>query len=141
VATHKSAEKRMRSIEKRKARNRMFISKVKTAVSKFKAAAIERKESELLHKLFKDAQSVLACAGSKGILHSNNTSRRIGRLSLMLKKALEAAPMEAAPKKKVSAKKKAAATATHAKPTAAKTVKTSAEKPAAKKTVKKKTEK
>lgn len=120
MATHVSAKKRSRQNIVRRARNDQSMQQLRTAIKKFKAAAGQSAGAEL-QNLFVSAQSLLARAASNGLLHKNNASRRIGRLSAMLKKAgtapaaSTAAPKKAAKKTAAPAKAKAAA-----KPAAAK---------------------
>lgn len=123
MATHKSAEKRARSSERKRIHNRKNISAFKTAVKKFKTAvdgvltqASSTIDKQTLLALFADAQSRLAKAGAKGILHKNAVARKVSRLALSLKAAQErtsgtraAAPSTSRPKKKSAASKKAAA--------------------------------
>jgi ribosomal protein S20 len=108
---------------------------VRTAVKEFQIAANDGKNKEAIASLFTAAQSILAKAAAKGLLHKSNASRKISRLAAVLKNVNEgkapptskvaaptkkAAPKataakakapkkEAAPKKKAEPKKKAAA--------------------------------
>lgn len=84
MAHHKSAKKRIRSDARKNMRNRSYLSTVRTAVKKFKLAAGSDTPKEELAKLFKDAQSMLHKAATKGIIHRNNASRRVGRLSALM---------------------------------------------------------
>jgi small subunit ribosomal protein S20 len=148
VAQHKSAVIRIRRNDRVRVRNRQYLSAVKSAVKKFRAAAVGAAtgtfDKTQLRPLFESAQSLLGRAGSKGLLHSNNVARKIGRLSAILRSA-EAGKVAAADHKAVKksaaqrraestaaapAETKAAGKATAAKATAAKG-KTAA-KPAAK---------
>ena len=86
MAQHKSAKKRAITSMKRRDRNRSYLSAVRTAVKNFKQAAESEKKEEL-DKLFQNAQALLHKAASKGILHKNNASRKVARLSAMRKKA------------------------------------------------------
>ena len=112
MATHKSSEKRARGSAKKNQRNSQYISAVRTSVKKLRLAIAENKDAETLQGLYKAAQSILAKAASKGILHKNNAGRRIGRLAHALRNA--AAPNTAAPK--AATKKKAPAAAKAAAP-------------------------
>lgn len=84
MAHHKSAKKRIRSDARKNASNKSYLSTVRTAVKKFKAAANGETSADELSKLFKNAQSMLHKAATKGIIHRNNASRRVGRLSALL---------------------------------------------------------
>lgn len=152
MAQHKSAIKRIRRNNAARVRNRQYLAAVKTAVKKFRTAVLGAGQGTFdkaqVRPLFVSAQSMLAKAATKGVLHRNNVARKIGRLSAMLKSAeagvVAAADVKVA--KKSAAARRAestapaaaaapAAKATKAKaPAAAKTAKA----PAAKKTTKKK---
>jgi small subunit ribosomal protein S20 len=156
VAQHKSAVKRIRRNDRARVRNRQYLAAVKTAVKKFRMAVLGAGQGTFdkgaVRPLFVNAQSMLAKAATKGVLHKNNVARKIGRLSAMLKaaeagvvaaadqkvakksaavrrqEAAEKAPAAAADKApKAAAAKKPAAKATKA------TAKTAAKKPAPKK--------
>lgn len=157
MAQHKSAIKRIRRNDRARGRNKVYLSAVKTAVKKFRTAVLGAGtgavDKATVRPLFVAAQSALAKAGAKGILHSNNVSRKIGRLSAMLKSAEAgqvaqadvkqlkksaavrrqeaAAAAPAADKAPKAAGKKA--TATTKTPAKAKTAKTPAKKAPAKK--------
>ena len=158
MAQHKSAIKRIRRNNAARTRNGQYLSAVKTAVKKFRTAVLGAGtgtvDKATVRPLFVAAQSALAKAGAKGLLHSNNVSRKIGRLSAMLKsaeagqvaqadvktlkksaavrrqEAAAAAPADKAPK--ATAKAKTAATKAPAK------TKTAAKAPAKKAPAKKK---
>lgn len=91
MAQHKSAIKRIRRNNAARTRNGQYLSAVKTAVKKFRVAVLGAGTGTVdkasVRPLFVAAQSALAKAGAKGLLHSNNVSRKIGRLSAMLKSA------------------------------------------------------
>jgi small subunit ribosomal protein S20 len=124
VATHKSSVKRARQDLVKGQRNRQYLSAVRTSVKKFKmavqGAGIEPSKAQ---ELFTSAQSMLAKAAQKGVIHTNNASRKIERLSKMLKKMstgvvdavtdtkAKVKKAAAAPKAKTAAKKTAAAKA------------------------------
>ena len=91
MAHHKSAIKRIRRNDRARVRNRQYLSAVKSAVKKFRTAVLGAGQGtfdkDAVRPLFVSAQSALAKAATKGILHKNNVARRIGRLSAMLKSA------------------------------------------------------
>ncbi|HRR09519.1 MAG TPA: 30S ribosomal protein S20 [Rhodothermales bacterium] len=64
---HKSAEKRVRQSEKRRLRNRVHKSRVRTMIKKVKLS--EDKDSALV--LLNDAKAYLDRLSAKGIIHSN----------------------------------------------------------------------
>ena len=91
MAHHKSAVKRIRRNDRARVRNRHYLASVKTAVKKFRTAVLGAGQGTFdktaVRPLFINAQAMLAKAATKGILHSNNVARKIGRLSSMLKSA------------------------------------------------------
>lgn len=78
MANHKSALKRLRQSEKRRLRNASVKSSIKTQVKKVRAGG----EAETVAEELKKAVSLLDRAVTKGVLHRNNASRRISRLTL-----------------------------------------------------------
>lgn len=88
MANHKSAEKRARQNVTRNARNRSYVSSVKTAIKSFRSSVEGAKAAgtkpEELQKLFSGVQSILQKAASKGLVHKNNASRRIQRLAHLM---------------------------------------------------------
>lgn len=76
---HKSAEKALRQSEKRRLRNRMFKSRVKTEIKRFleylNAGKLEEAEKQL-----RVAQSLLHKGVSKGIFHRNKAANKISKL-------------------------------------------------------------
>ncbi len=86
MPTHKSAEKRVRVSEKRRLRNKSVRTEVKTSITKaekliFAGGLEAAKEAVAV------AVASLDNAAEKGILHSNNTSRRKSRLVRKLNQA------------------------------------------------------
>jgi small subunit ribosomal protein S20 len=80
MATHKSAEKRIRQIAKRTAMNRARTSRVRTFVKKVEVA-IAAGNKEAARSAFQLAQPELHRATSKGLLHKNTVSRKLSRLA------------------------------------------------------------
>ena len=80
MATHKSAEKRNRQSERRRKRNVSMKSHVKTRI-KSVLAAVNTKDPAGSKEKLDTAVKVIAKAASKGILHKNNASRKISRLT------------------------------------------------------------
>ena len=80
MAHHKSAKKRARQDQKRRARNRHVSSGLKTAV---KAArnAIATGDGEAALQAVRSAESVIRKAASKGVLSKKQASRRVARLA------------------------------------------------------------
>lgn len=92
MANHKSAEKRARQTITRNARRRAYTSTVRTSVKKlyvgiedFTAGKLKQED---LSKLFRDAQSMLMKARTKGIMHKNSVARKVKRLNAAVKKAV-----------------------------------------------------
>tara|TARA_B100001059_G_C17331220_1_gene331346 strand:+ start:68 stop:352 length:285 start_codon:yes stop_codon:yes gene_type:complete len=92
MANHKSAVKRARQTITRNFRNRAYTSTVRTAVKRlytgieeFTAGKVKQEE---LSELFKNAQSLLMKAKTKGIMHQNTVARKIKRLNAAVKKAV-----------------------------------------------------
>jgi small subunit ribosomal protein S20 len=79
LANHKSALKRARQSETRRARNRINKTKVKNAVKKVKVALGESPEAAA--EALKAAMSALGRAAAKGALHRRNAARRTARLA------------------------------------------------------------
>ena len=84
MANHKSAIKRHKQSETRRTRNSSMKSTVKTAIKKVREAVTMKKGDEAKTGL-KEAASLLDRAVSKGVLHRNNASRKISRLSSLVK--------------------------------------------------------
>jgi len=80
MATHKSAEKRIRQIAKRTAVNRARLSRLRTFVKKVEAA-IATGNRETAQSAFQLAQPELHRAITKGVLHKNTVSRKLSRLA------------------------------------------------------------
>ena len=85
MAHHKSAEKRARSSATRNTRNRAYMSSVRTAIKKVRAAVVAKDTK--VNEFFTEAQSLLARAAKRGIIHKNNASRRVSRLAHLIKKS------------------------------------------------------
>jgi small subunit ribosomal protein S20 len=80
VANTKSAEKRNRQAQKRRARNTAVRTGVKTAIKKAREA-IASKDPAKAREALRAAAKVIDQAASKGVLHARNASRKIARLS------------------------------------------------------------
>jgi small subunit ribosomal protein S20 len=80
LANTKSAEKRNRQAQKRRARNMNVRTTVKTALKKARETIVN-KDAAKTPEALKDAIRTLAKAASKGVLHKRNASRRIARLT------------------------------------------------------------
>jgi small subunit ribosomal protein S20 len=80
MANIKSAKKRVLQTAKRQARNQARKSSLKTATKKV-IAAIEAGNIELSKTLLVEAESKIARAKGKGLLHRNTAARKIGKLA------------------------------------------------------------
>lgn len=80
MATHNSAEKRIRQIAKRTVINRARTSRVRSFVKKVESA-IAAGEKEAAQAAFQAAQPELHRAASKGVMHKNTVARKLSRLA------------------------------------------------------------
>jgi len=80
VANTKSAEKRNRQAQKRRARNTAVRTTVKNAVKKAREA-IASKDPAKAKEALVEASRTINKAASKGVLHARAASRRISRLA------------------------------------------------------------
>lgn len=82
MATHKSAEKRIKTAEKERRANRRVKSMVRGAVKDFTA----EKDNASKAEKFKTVSSVLDKAAGKKVIHKNKAARTKSRLSKAIKK-------------------------------------------------------
>lgn len=80
MAKPKSAQKRHKQSLARRSRNRHVRSSVRTAIKSVRSA-LESKEAHPVQEALSQAVSVIARAGSKGVLKKKTASRKIARLS------------------------------------------------------------
>jgi small subunit ribosomal protein S20 len=80
LATHKSALKRHRQNQKRRLRNKIVRSQLKTSVKSY-VAAIEGKDKAAAQEAAKAAISTISKTASKGVIHKKTASRKISRLA------------------------------------------------------------
>ena len=89
MANTKSAAKKAKQSLVKNQRNKSYVSMVKTAVKKFRASLEEAKSGKIskeeVSRLFVSAQSLLGKAATKGLIHKNNASRKISRMSARIK--------------------------------------------------------
>lgn len=86
MANHKSAIKRNRQNEKRRAQNRQAKGAVRTSVRKV-SASIESGNLEDARTLLLDAEKHLRQASSHGLYNKQAVSRKVSRLYSQLRKA------------------------------------------------------
>ena len=138
MANIKSAKKRIKVINRQKAENKFVKATIATYTKKFRALVAEGNLVEAEAKL-KETISLIDSAESKGVLHKNNASRKVARLTYALSQAKGAVQTEEP--KKVEAKKEVAAEEKPAKKTTTRKATTkkaeTEEKPAKKAPVKK----
>jgi len=80
MANLKSAEKRNRQAQKRRARNTAVRTQVRNVLKKAREA-IAAKDPQKTKEALQAAMRALNKAASKGVLHSRNAARRISRLA------------------------------------------------------------
>ena len=89
MANTRSAEKRNRQTQKRRARNQGVRTRVKSAVKKVRET-LERGELAASQEAFKVAARAIDKASSKGVVHRNTASRKISRLAKAVAKTAPA---------------------------------------------------
>jgi small subunit ribosomal protein S20 len=88
MANTKSAQKQAKQNPKRRQKNLARKTAIKTAVKKV-LAAIQAGELTQAQTLLKDAESKMARAGNKSVLHKSTASRRTGRLAHKVAQAIK----------------------------------------------------
>lgn len=93
MANHKQAEKRNRQRIKRRARNLMHLSTMRTYMKRVRKA-LDGKEAngEVAASSLPDAIQAISKAASKGVIHRNTASRYISRLTIATNKATAGKP-------------------------------------------------
>jgi small subunit ribosomal protein S20 len=91
---HKSAAKALRQSLKRRMRNKAMKTRIKNTVKKF-LMTLENGTIEEAEVAFRQAQSIIQRAVTKGTLHWRTAARKISRLSSKLN-AKKASQQEAA---------------------------------------------
>ncbi|MBO8437080.1 MAG: 30S ribosomal protein S20 [Spirochaetes bacterium] len=77
---NKSAEKRERQEARRRLRNRMAKSTMRTAIKKFDAA-VAAGDKEAAVKALAESNKLLDTVAGKGIIHRNTAARKKSRLA------------------------------------------------------------
>jgi small subunit ribosomal protein S20 len=80
LANIKSSKKRILVAQTRTERNKAVRSAVKTSIKKVETA-VEAKDKAAAQSALTAAISTIEKAGSKGVYHKNNVSRKVARLS------------------------------------------------------------
>jgi small subunit ribosomal protein S20 len=84
MATHVSAEKRIRQTARRTVVNRARLSRLRTFVKKVETA-IAAGDKEAARTALKEAQPELQRGAQKGVVHKNAVARKLSRLSARIK--------------------------------------------------------
>ena len=79
MPNHKSAEKRVRQSEKRRAINRSNRTKVRTYIKKLRTALDSKQDAQ---SVLPETMSVIDKAVQKGVLHANAAARYKSRLTV-----------------------------------------------------------
>lgn len=90
MANIKSAKKRAKTNEKRRIKNVVRRSELKTATRKF-AEALETKDVAAAQVLLRDVEAKMSRAKNKKVMKASAVSRKVGRLAKRLNKAQKAA--------------------------------------------------
>ncbi|MFV8754308.1 30S ribosomal protein S20 [Nannocystaceae bacterium ST9] len=86
MANHKQAEKRNRQRLKRRTRNLMHLSKMRTFMKRVRKA-LATGDLETAKSTLPTALEAIGKASSKGVIHSKTASRYASRLSLAVNRA------------------------------------------------------
>lgn len=84
MASHKNAEKCIRQTAKRTLINRRRISRVRTFIKKFETLDTSA-TADVTEAAFKQAQSEMAKAVNKGLVHRNTLARKVSRMAKRMK--------------------------------------------------------
>ena len=86
MPNHKSAEKRVRQSEKRRAINRSHRTKVRTYIKKLRSA-LDSGVKQDIDRVLPEAISVIDKSVQKGVLHANAAARYKSRLTVKANQA------------------------------------------------------
>lgn len=86
MPNHKSAEKRVRQSEKRRAINRSHRTKVRTYIKKLRSA-LDSGVKQDIDQVLPEAMSVIDKSVQKGVLHANAAARYKSRLTVRANQA------------------------------------------------------
>ena len=84
MATHVSAEKRIRQTARRTDANRARLSRIRTFVKKVETA-IAARDKDAARAAFKAAQPEMQRGAMKGVTSKNAVARKLSRLSARIK--------------------------------------------------------
>jgi small subunit ribosomal protein S20 len=83
MPNHKSAEKRVRSSLRKRARNRYYKGLVKAALKNAREAI---QSGTNIEEKLRTAQKLLSSAARKGVIHRNKAARLISHLTIQARK-------------------------------------------------------
>jgi small subunit ribosomal protein S20 len=86
MANHKSALKKIKQDNVRRARNRSAKSAMRTEIKSL-LSVLESKDKAKINDSLREAFSVIDKTAKKGVIHTNTASRYKSRLSIKAKKA------------------------------------------------------
>ena len=86
MPNHKSAEKRVRQNEKRRAMNRGNRTKVRTYIKKLRTA-LDSGDKQQIGEILPEAISVIDKSVQKGVMHANAAARYKSRLTVQANQA------------------------------------------------------
>jgi len=86
MAIIKSAKKAIRQNKKNRARNLIYINKIKSTIKEARALVFQKKTKEA-KELLSNVYKVLDKAAKVGIIKKNNASRHKSRMARMIDKA------------------------------------------------------
>lgn len=89
MANHKSALKRLRQNETRRVRNKGVRTGVRKAIKQVRSA-VEENNPELAKTALAAATRQIRKAGSAGVYHAKNVSRKVSRLTKLVNKLEQA---------------------------------------------------
>ena len=93
MANIKSAKKRINTINRRREENRLVRNSLRTQIKKYKKS-LANNDIELAENLLKETVSAIDAAQSKGVIHKNNASNKVARLSSALNKVKKQSAVE-----------------------------------------------
>ena len=93
MANIKSAKKRVLTNDRQRSENRYVKATISTYVKDYRKMLAEGKFEDAQKKL-NSTISYIDSACSKGVLHKNNASRKIARLTIAYTRATQSAPVE-----------------------------------------------
>ncbi len=85
MANHKQAEKRNRQRIKRRQRNLLHLSSMRTYIKRVRAA-LASDDADAAKKWLPTALQAIDKAASKGVIHRNTASRYVSRLTVAVNK-------------------------------------------------------